>query len=68
MAGACERLDVVETKPLRAGVPAQLAGGLVDQERFVIGIGELEIAGAETEPALQRRNRAVVGQGSVELQ
>ena len=52
MAGARERLDVVETKPLRAGVPGQLAGGLVGHEGFMIGVGELEITGAETEPAL----------------
>ena len=67
MAGARERLDVVETKPLRAGVPGQLARGLVDQEGFMIGIGELEITRAETEPALQRLDRGVARQVGVEF-
>ena len=68
MAGARERLDVVETEPLRAGVPGHVARGLVDEERFVIGIGEFEITRAETEPALHRRNRGVLRQAHVEFE
>ena len=59
MGRARQQLQIVEAIAARRRIPGDVAGRLVDQERLVIGVVELEIAGAQGEAALHRLDRRI---------
>ena len=59
MRRARQKLQIVEAIATRRGIPGDVAGRLVDEERLVIGVVELEIAGAQGEAAAHRLDRRI---------
>ena len=68
MGRARQKLQIVEAIATRRQIPGDVAGRLVDEERLMVGVLELEIAGAQGEAPAHRLDRRIGAELGLEPQ